>query len=363
MHANHSVTVVLLLVVLGSNGAHAAAAPIPQGASVGQRADFEFNDAGELPSNRPGISYDSNMGFPASAFFSQSCGILQQFTYGFAGYAQFTAGTHTPGGFSLGFNAPRCVAEARIRTTALAGPGAVIGISNGTYSYFVYISGPNTLWVNASVPVTVPNLMQTFRTIRIEGNSGMLNLWVDNVQYGFAIGVTPSAHNGFYFGDSSSGGSGNFEWDYIRFENGAPCSNVGQANSSLAQLEINGVGGGACQGPFTLTGLSGSQINLTWHGPNSAPFALLHGPQNPGGTTIPNLGILDIGTMPFSDVVIVLDGITNPLPIFVLNGCGVASLSFTLPSVPAGIPMGNLQGLVLQANGTMRLTAAFYLSS
>ena len=147
-----------------------------------------------------------------------------------------------------------------------------------------------------------------------------------------------------------------------------PSGGVGQANSAAASLEINGAGGGGCQGPFGVAIPSEGTLTMNWSGPAGMPLILIAGPSNPANTTVPCIGIVDIGTPPtFSDVVIVFDGTIPSFPnfLFNLNSTGTASQSFTLPVIASGTQLANVQGLVYQPVGSpciAVLTASFLIS-
>ena len=132
----------------------------------------------------------------------------------------------------------------------------------------------------------------------------------------------------------------------------------GQANSTAARLEVNGVGAGVPAGPFGVKIPSvGASLDFSWSGPPNAPGFLIAGARNPAHVSPGGIGTLDIGTPPFYTDLISLAG-------FVLDGSGAAQQSFlNIPSLPVG-SLVNLQGLVGQPAGSASdfvLTATHYL--
>jgi hypothetical protein len=149
---------------------------------------------------------------------------------------------------------------------------------------------------------------------------------------------------------------------------GYPCSSViGASNSMAAALYVNGAGAAPLSGPFAVNLAGGGLLTLTWGGPAGQPFILLAGTSNPANTSVPGLGILDIGAPPtFGDITIVFDGTQGTGTYFYTLGAGgTATQTYTLPpTLPAGAIL-SIQGLVLQPVGAtpfgVLLTAAFRL--
>jgi hypothetical protein len=146
-------------------------------------------------------------------------------------------------------------------------------------------------------------------------------------------------------------------------------ANLGQQNSAQASLIINGVAPAPCGGVGVVTIPSSGSINLNWLGPVGAPFVMFWSATlNPGAATFPCLGSADIGTpYGYQDVVLIFDGNnpTFPGPLYAMNASGSAYQTFSIPALPSGSPLGNLQGLVFQPAGSicsLVLTKAWTLS-
>ena len=153
---------------------------------------------------------------------------------------------------------------------------------------------------------------------------------------------------------------------FDRFNAAAVQPGTGQANGPLGRLEVNGVGSGGGNGPFDVAVDGSDSLTFDWEGPPGALLLLAAGPPNPGHTTIPCIGTVDIGTPPlFQDVLPLFNGTVAPYNLFFsLDGAGEATQTFTLPGLPPG-PLFAIQGFVFQPGGlpcAVVLTASFKLN-
>ena len=148
---------------------------------------------------------------------------------------------------------------------------------------------------------------------------------------------------------------------------------VGQANSALALLSVNGGlnlnNQGALagvNGPFFSNVNIGGTLSFTFGGVAGSPALLLLGPLNRNNWVVPGVGSLDIGLLGpgnLADVGIVLDGFSSPTFLDGLAGTGPTgsrTLSFTMPSMPTGI-LGTFQSAIQSPSG-ITLSAAFQLT-
>ena len=119
-------------------------------------------------------------------------------------------------------------------------------------------------------------------------------------------------------------------------------------------------------GPLPIT--IGRTLPLDRMGPPNQGLLLLTGPLNPGATTVPGLGSVDLGTPPnFQDIGVIFDGTVGAGSVFYrTDAMGLATQTFTLPPLPPGLFVP-VQGLVIQTPGTSAFgslfTAAFTLAS
>ncbi len=135
---------------------------------------------------------------------------------------------------------------------------------------------------------------------------------------------------------------------------------VGQANSSIGSMTINGVGAPGIAGPFCMS-LAPGASQFIWSGPPNAQVFVMAGPRSPLNPSLGCFGILDIGTPPlFLDLQL--------LTSFTLDASGQLILTRPLPPLPSG-PIGNFQSGIVQPSSVcplvptpIVLTAAFYLS-
>jgi hypothetical protein len=173
------------------------------------------------------------------------------------------------------------------------------------------------------------------------------------------------AHDGgcgepFLFGGTDGSAVLADSWQYSQGGSGG-----GQANSGTSRLEVDCRGIGTSAGPFTVTVVPGSLLNLRWFGPAGAPYLLALGPTNPGALQIPGVGSLDVGTPPgFGDLFFVIDPILNPG--IALNPFGQAQQALYVPPAPPGTLLATIQGAVLQPPGSgvpLVLTASFLIST
>lgn len=183
-----------------------------------------------------------------------------------------------------------------------------------------------------------------------------------------AVDISPNGNNGTL--GSFAGAEADRDPIWVG-DDGAPItycgggSGTGQANGPLNSLVVDGVGATGV-GPFPIT--LGSTLTLDWMGPPNQGLLLLTGPLNPGATTVPGLGSVDLGTPPnFQDIGVIFDGTVGAGSIFYrTDAMGLATQTFTLPPLPPGL-LVPVQGLVIQAPGTSAFgslfTAAFTLSS
>jgi hypothetical protein len=143
------------------------------------------------------------------------------------------------------------------------------------------------------------------------------------------------------------------------------CLGVGQGNSPEASLIANGVGLGACCGPFSVPIDPGGVLTLDWAGPQGQPAALFAGPTNPANASLGCSGSLDIGTPPtYVDLDLLFSGTLSGYPhaLFLIGSSGTVQQMIPVPVLPPG-PLGAIQGIVLQPSSTcpVVLTAAFAL--
>jgi Concanavalin A-like lectin/glucanases superfamily len=141
---------------------------------------------------------------------------------------------------------------------------------------------------------------------------------------------------------------------------------AGQPNSALARLQVNGLGVGPTQGPFSAQVMAGTSLNLSWFGPPNQPFSLVYGPLNTHNINFPCVGIIDIGTPPvYADVNFFMSGLFYPGSlIYVLTSAGTAQQTFTVPQAAVGASV-TIQGLVQQPVGNgcpFIMTAAFQIT-
>jgi hypothetical protein len=132
-------------------------------------------------------------------------------------------------------------------------------------------------------------------------------------------------------------------------------------------LNLNSQGALAgVNGPFFANANIGGTLSFTFGGAASSPVLLLLGPLNRNNWVVPGVGSLDIGLLGpgnLTDVGIVLDGFSAPTFLDGLAGTGPTgsrTLSFTMPSMPAGI-LGAFQAAVQSPSG-VALSAAFQLT-
>jgi len=150
----------------------------------------------------------------------------------------------------------------------------------------------------------------------------------------------------FRWRDNTPSPQDGLQIDAVRI-NAAPPPDSGQANSAAARLTM-GVAANinnipyfdGVNGPFFASKANGSTLTFTVQGPANSPYVLLAGPLNRNNLVIPGIGSLDIGSsIALSDVIIVIDG---TIPGFfnglaVLPPSGTSTLSFPLPTLPAGV--------------------------
>ena len=122
----------------------------------------------------------------------------------------------------------------------------------------------------------------------------------------------------------------------------------GQANSSVARLEVNQVPTGNTKGPFTSDVNRGQFFTLHLSG---SPYALFDvyasATLNPAGWDFGPFGLFDLGTGPtFDDVFVLVPGLGGTLSLYPLDVFGNAQVSFFVhPSTPVG-PGLSIQALI-----------------
>lgn len=337
--------------------------------------DFEFSRPGELPTSHPNVLlYSAGVGSP----FVQSCGQLQlrSLSNGNAGaLAYYHGGINpdpglpaTPITFDAAFPV---VVEIRRTNIAASGYFGDIRVLFAPYRFHLafYTNGTAGFSTAAGeTQVPVAGFVGQPHTFRMEYDPAppVVRFYVDGVLAVGPFAPLDTTFNGFYFGDPAGGANNNcdVDWDYVRIHNGP--IGVGQRNSESAVLEVNRISG-AARGPHVITGLSGQSLTLTWAGPPGMPYVLAAAQANPAHEQLGCIGRLDIGIPPYLDLQFIFNG-ASPFfgPIFSLDACGTAMQTFTIPPLPPGTPLGNLQGLVIQAPGSpcpAFLTAAFYLGA
>lgn len=211
-------------------------------------------------------------------------------------------------------------------------------------------------------------LVQAHRFTALSGGeAGLVGYWrCDNGSGQF---VTDFSTNGATatLGATAAAAADDPAWSAVNLPPIPYCggSGAGNANSSAASLQVNGIGAIGVAGPFVVTPAGGS-LTLSWAGPPGQSLILATGPLNPGSGTLPGFGTIDLGTPPtWADVTFLLNGLIPPLSyIMVTNGAGTAVQTFSLPSL-AGVTFA-VQGMVFQPIGTTPygalLTAAFNIS-
>ncbi len=148
---------------------------------------------------------------------------------------------------------------------------------------------------------------------------------------------------------------------------------VGQANSLLASLSVNGGlnlnsqgPANGINGPFYSAAIPGGSLSFSYGGTSNSPVVLLLGPLNRNNWIIPGVGSLDIGALGagnINDLGVILNGVAPANFMDTLSNTGATgarTLSFTMPAIPAGI-LGTLQAAVQTPTG-VSLTAAFQLT-
>ncbi len=143
---------------------------------------------------------------------------------------------------------------------------------------------------------------------------------------------------------------------------------VGQANQTLAELDINN--GLNLNGQPAVVGINGpffadgSTMVITVTGEPDQPWFLLLGPLNRNNAVFPNVGSLDIGLLgpsDFSDVQIVMNGLgPSFLDQFANTGpSGTSVVTLGLSPLPPGV-IGTFQAIVYNSTSTVvGITAAF----
>jgi hypothetical protein len=234
-------------------------------------------------------------------------------------------------------------------------------------------------WLNSDYTPYMQNFVDVFDGVNwvnvfITGSSPGVgdNAWVTCLSYNVSQYANANFQVRFGFLIGSTGVFTVSSWNVDNVSIDATPSvvtNLGQSNSAAATLQINGISPPVCGGYGTAAIPSEGSINLNWSGPALQPYALVWSPTlTPGGALVGCIGSVDIGT-PFSffDIVIVFDG-NNPVfpgPLFVMNSFGSAYQTLSIPQLPSGTPLGNMQGLVFQPVGSgcpVVLTQAWALS-
>jgi hypothetical protein len=141
---------------------------------------------------------------------------------------------------------------------------------------------------------------------------------------------------------------------------------AGQANNTLARLQVNNAGMGTTPGPFSVQVTAGSTLNFAWFGPANQVYSLVYGPLNTHNISFPCVGTIDIGTPPiYADVNFFLTGLFYPGNLlYVLTSAGTSQQTFTVPQSALGASV-TVQGLVQQPVGNgcpFVMTAAFQIS-
>ena len=161
-----------------------------------------------------------------------------------------------------------------------------------------------------------------------------------------------------------AGDVSDFEPTGVEFQASVTFDVFGQPNSPVARLEANGLGVGTAPGPFNPAVPAGGSLHLAWGGPAFSPILLLNGSRNPANTFFPGIGTLDIGdpSIGYADLTVLINGLVPPANLFgVLDANGNQSHTLVFPpATPLG-PIVNLQGVVVQPDGTLTLTAAHYV--
>ncbi len=122
----------------------------------------------------------------------------------------------------------------------------------------------------------------------------------------------------------------------------------GQANSTNARLEVNGLSTGSVIGPFSSPVNRGEYFTLDFSGaPNSLYELYASTILNPGGWDFGSFGFFDLGTGPsFADVFVLAPGFSATFPFYSIDAAGQSQLSFYVhPSVAVG-PTISIQAII-----------------
>lgn len=345
---------------------------------------FEFDQNGVLPTATPGVGAGNITGTPTASLFGAACGTLQQrtsinptlgaffYTGAFPGYATIGAG--------LDPTLPSFV-EARFRQVGgTGGPGtvqdstAVMGLYPGASTIMAanvvtgdvgMLTAGGLLW---TTPIGGTAVAHTYRLDAIPaGGPVYCMLSIDGaVVLGPVLAAPPSNRDGWFFGDAAGSNyiSQDLDWEYVSI--GQVYGAGGQANSPAASLFVNRdsatvAGMVGLSGPFPTVVPSGGTMTLEWNGPPGAVFAMFLGALQPGSVGFGCGGYADLA-FPVTVAFDPLSPVTGYL--FHLDGCGYAQQAFAVPTLPAGVPLMDIQGLVFQPNSCpFVLTAAFHVTT
>ena len=150
----------------------------------------------------------------------------------------------------------------------------------------------------------------------------------------------------FRWRDNNPTPSDGLQIDDVRL-NPPPIPDTGQANSAAARLtmgpavNINGFAyADALNGPYFATRANGSTLTFNVSGPANSPYVVIAGPLHRNNLVIPSVGSLALGTnVTLNDVVIIIDGTAPGFinGLAVVPAAGTSTLSFPLPTLPAGV--------------------------
>lgn len=228
------------------------------------------------------------------------------------------------------------------------------------------------VWTSVPGGIAAPH---TYR-MEVQPNAGnpTIQLWIDGATVAGPLAASIDwVYDGWAFGDGSltPGDAIDIDWDYYSISQHPP--GIGMPNTASAMLfayqqhyPVKNEAAPGLPGPFRVARLAGNSMTLEWSGQPGSPFGLLLAP-TPG---LPRAfgcgGTLDIGTQPgFADVSVAFDP-TIPVfgSLFTLSASGYSQQTLAVPSIPPGMLLGAIQGVVFAPGSCgYRLTAAFELRS
>jgi hypothetical protein len=282
----------------------------------------------------------------------------------------------------------------------LSGDGVIAQARDGAAAYYFLLRPAPTpaLPYRVAVLVNVANPAvagyvddaTAFHTYRVVGRTPApgaetVELYIDGAH---VLTSVPPTHftTGFLFGDNglaTSTGSADADWDYVMFCHGDATASVGGAANSAGVGPTAIVGGlsvctatsfGATPtcygatgaGPFCVAVAPGDVLMLNWTGQPGMPFALCAGVLDPRNTVFGPTAILGLGVFPgLTPFTVLYSGLAVGTPgaaLFSIGPTGTAAQAFTVPTLPPGFPIMQIQGLVTQPAATgvpLALTATF----